>query len=179
MKLDPVKPASVSRAAAPKAKPPELVPVAKLTSADADELGRWLEIEARRVGQPDSDPGATLVRLRDRAGKLSQSGIQSLKRTALNVRHPIDERFLAIYLLGLTNKDIAVGALKDITQSPLPSTSTDRRHSDEIICRTQALEALVKKMSPKESKLYLQRLIAQLSDPILVRHVQFLLDKLS
>jgi len=145
---------------------------------EAEGLRDWLKAEAAKVGYTDDDHAATSSHLSSKAAQLTKKDIHFLKQTALNRTFTADERFLAVYLLGLAGTP-ALDALRELSLSRIPGVPDDRRHSDEVILRTQAIEVLVQKLSPAEARALLQELLSRTSDPIIARHVQYWLNRLS
>lgn len=156
--------------------PPGSSPVVLLE--EHENLRDWLKSEAIKVGQPDLDPAGTSARLSSKASQLSKKDLHFLKQTALNRNFSSDERFLAVYILGLAGTQ-ALDALRELSLARIPGVPDDRRHSDEVILRTHAIEALVQKLSRAEARTLLQELLSRTSDPIIARHVQYWLNRLS
>jgi hypothetical protein len=178
IKLDPVKPALV-----PVPNPAydlEEPGVTELFPGSAPHSGilSWLHQEAILISQPDPSPQDTLLRLQTKAADLAEGDLAVLKRSALNRHLESDERFLSVYLLGLAGGR-GLDLLRELTMARIPGLPNDRQHSDEIILRTQAIETLVQKLPREESRALLQELLSRTSDPILARHVQYWLNRLS
>lgn len=145
--------------------------------SDAMHLSHWLRKEASRIGQVDADPQQTQLRLRFKAAQLSRSDFAFLKRSALDRSLTMDERFLAVYMLGLAG-GAAMDSLRELSFARIPGLPNDRQHSEEVILRTQAIEALVQKLPSGESRALLRELLSRTSDPIIARHVQYWLNRL-
>lgn len=141
-------------------------------------LQKWLATEALRVGMSDEDPARTLARLKNKASGLARADLHLLKLAVLNRQLSADERFLAVYMLGLAGP-LAVPALKELSFTRIPGLPNDRVHSDEVILRTQAIEGLVQLLSPHEARALLRDLLAKTPDPMVARHVQYWLNRLS
>lgn len=176
--LDPVKPALV----------PVLNPAYDLEephvtgisspATQPSELLTWIHTEAALIGHADPNPQNTILRLESKAQSLSESDLALLKRVALNRSIESDERFLSVYLLGLAGGK-GLGLLRELSLARIPGLPNDRQHSDEVILRTQAIETLVQKLPREESQGLLRELLTRTSDPILARHVQYWLNRLS
>lgn len=178
LSLGPVKPGIVSVL-----NPPydleEPVHTGQVSSHDEPEsLKQWLHAEAARIGGTDADPVHTAELLGLKASQFGDKEIHFLKHAALNRALANDERFLAVYMLSLAGNG-ALDALRELSLARIPGVPDDRRHSDEVILRTQAIEALVQKLSPAEARAWLQELLSRTSDPIIARHVQYWLNRLS
>lgn len=180
LSLGPVKPSIVQIPNPPYdlEEPLHTEPLAPLFQTETPNLQQWLKTETILVGQTDPDPAQTLTRLRDKAALLKSKDLSSLKSHVMNRGAGADERFLAIYMLSLAG-GAATEALKDVSFSRIVGLPSDRQHSDEVILRTQAIEALVQKLPLSEARALLRELLSQTSDPIIARHVQYWLGRLS
>lgn len=154
-------------------------PLKREPAEESSDIQKWLSIEASRIGAVDPDPAQTIIRLKDRASRLSAGDLKILKRLALEKNLNSDARFLAVYMLGLAQNGGAVALLKEVCFSQIPSKTTDREHSDEVILRSQSLETLVQRMAPRDARAMLRELLSRTSDPILARQAQYWLSKLS
>lgn len=176
--LDPVKPALVPvLSPAYDLEEPKVSEAAPLLVHD-HALITWLKSEASLIGRPDPRPQDTLFRLQDKARELTALELTTLKRVAMNRYVDADERFLAVYMLGLAGGE-GLDLLRELSLARVPGLPNDRQHSDEIILRTQAIETLVQKLPREEARHLLEELLNRTSDPILARHVQYWLNRLS
>ena len=89
-------------------------------------LATWLSQEAARMGQPDPDPEATKFRLREKAKGLKRAELKKLKSVALDRSVSSDERFLAIYMLGLTGDERSLDLLREVSLAQIPGLPTER-----------------------------------------------------
>jgi hypothetical protein len=140
-------------------------------------LSNWLQQQAQNIGKTDHQPDRTKEELTAKALELSTEDFQTLKKTAFDTRLQSDRRFLAVYVLALSEAPEALHVLRDIGREPIPPTANDRSYSDEVIIRTQALEALTKRLPTEERKRFLTELIAQTSDPLMARQAKYWLSK--
>jgi hypothetical protein len=102
-----------------------------------------LRIEAENVGKIDSAPQETEEKLQNWARSMSASDLTALKATAINVKSPQDERFLAVMLMSWSQKPSAAEHLKDIALSRFdPLLINDRGRDFEKILRMQAVDGL-------------------------------------
>jgi hypothetical protein len=147
-------------------------------SADAG-LKSWVAHEATKMGQPDPNPEETKDRLAQKALSIKRLELRTLKLIALDRSKISDERFLSIYILGLSNDEKALDLLREISLTQLPGTGSDRQHSDEVVFRAHALEALVQKLDSEHARSFLREMLARSSDPVLARHAQYWLRRLS
>ncbi len=145
---------------------------------ETPHLQQWLKLEAARVVQVDPDPARTLLRMRSKAAQLTRKDLRNLKLMVMNRTLSTDERFLAVYMAGLAGGE-ALDLLRDVSFSRIPGLPSDRQHSDEVILRTQAIEALVQKLPLAEARTLLRELLSRTSDPIIAKHVQYWLNRLS
>ena len=150
----------------------------KETRSD-NELTTWLDLEAEKVGRPDANPNATVLRLKRKALSLRPGELSILKSIALNSAVSSDERFLAVYIIGLSESMAAKDQLKEIGQAPFPPTPNGRAYSDEVVIRAHALESLIQRLSPSDAVIYLKDLLAKTADPALARHARYWLTRLS
>lgn len=171
MDADPQPTTPVQRAPTQVLKPP--------SSEKKMSLQHWLMREAVRVGEIDLDPSQTIIRLKEKAAHLGSKDLKLLKRLALQNSLSSDARFLAVYLLGLAESGGAVALLKELCFAQIPKVPTDRQHSEEVILRAQAVEALVQRITAREARTMLRELLSRTSDPILARQAQYWLNKLS
>ena len=150
----------------------------KPATVSGSNLQAWLHDEAQLIGQIDPHPQQTMARLRQRAARLGTGDLALLKRISLDLSASRDKRFLAVYLLALAPGRDAVERLKEVGMTAIAATSTDRQHSEEVILRAQAVEALVKRLTPREARSWLQEILSQTADPILARQAQYWLTQL-
>jgi hypothetical protein len=145
---------------------------------DINGIRRWLSKEADKVGRIDSNPSATVLRFKKKALSLTATELDILKSTALSPGASGDERFLAVYIIGLAESAAARDMLKEIGRTPLPPTAPDRAFSDEVVIRAHALEAVVGRLNPAESVQYLREILAHTNDPALAKHAKYWLNRL-
>lgn len=145
--------------------------------AALNPLQVWVATEALRIGIPDPDPARTLARLKQKSAHLDHKDLKTLKAIALDSEASADSRYLAVYMLGLANNGGAIALLKEVCFAQIPDKTTEREHSDEVILRTQGLEALVQRMTPREARGVLRELLSRTSDPVIARHAQYLLSR--
>lgn len=145
---------------------------------DQSGMRHWLSEEAVRVGRVDANPSSTVLRLKKKALSLVPQQLDLLKTVALDRSNPGDERFLAVYMIGLAESAAAREDLKEIGQSPIPATSNDRSYSDEVVIRAHAMEGAIKHMSPADSVKFLQDILSSTQDPSLTRHARYWLSRL-
>ncbi len=176
--LDPVLPNIVRMLPLPAKRALQSLHDSKDMAAES-ELRSWLNVESQKVGKPDANPSATVLRIKKRALSFGPHELEILKSVALNAGASTDERFMAVYTIGLAESLAAKEQLEEIGQSPLPQTANDRAYSDEVVIRAHALEALVQRLSPSASVAYLKKLLAKTSDPALARHARYWLNRLS
>jgi hypothetical protein len=143
-----------------------------------DELMKWLKAEASAIGKVDPNPPQTLVRLQSKAEAFSKGDLATLKRLALNRNFDADERFLAVFMIGLAGAD-GLDLLRELSLARVPGVPSDRQHSDEVVLRTHVIETLVQKLPREDARQLLQQLLHRTSDPIIARHVQYWLNRLS
>ena len=178
LSLGPVKPSIVQIPNPPYDLEEPLHTVAAASPPETSNLQQWLKMEGALVGHPDPHPAQTIARLRAKAAQLQPKDLDNLKRTVMTRSAGADERFLAIYMLGLAGGS-ATEALKDVSFASIPGLPSDRQHAEEVILRTQAIEALVQKLPLAEARALLWELLSRTSDPIIARHVQYWLSRLS
>jgi hypothetical protein len=142
------------------------------------EMRAWLKSESARVGHVDADQGTTRKRLKERALLLKSDELNWLKKTAVEKQASGDERFLAVYMIGLSDSTLALDLLKEIGLSQIAAPANDRAYSDEVIIRAQALDSLVHRLSAVDAIRYLRDLLAKTSDPAIARHAQYWLSHL-
>lgn len=144
----------------------------------ATEMKHWLDQEALKVGRIDHDPASTTIRLKRKALSLAPSDIEFLKSTSIDPANGADERFLAIYMIGLSESAAAKSALREVSETPIPPTSNDRAYSDEVVIRAHAMESLVQRQNQEESLQYLKDLLSKTTDASIAKHARYLLTKL-
>jgi hypothetical protein len=146
--------------------------------AEFHDLQIWLDNESAAMGRIDPHPEKTKARLESRAKKLQIRQLRWLKSVALNSSLNGDRRFLAVYLIGLSEREASRDLLKDIGLSGLPGAANDRAYSDEVIIRSQALEAAAKRLPAAEAKRYLRQVLRQSAGASIARHAEYLLHQL-
>lgn len=151
---------------------------AKESKYDPSGLRRWVTEEAVKVGRVDSNPSTTVLRLKKKALSLSPGQLELLKNVALDQTVGGDERFLAVYMIGLSESAAAKDDLKAIGTAPIPATGNDRAYSDEVVIRAHAMEGAIKHMSPSDSVKFLQDILSTTQDPSLTRHAKYWLSRL-
>ena len=178
--LGPIVPSLIRLPAEPESPPPqvEAQPPSR-KPAQLSELETWMRQESERLGKPDETPDQTLARLRKKAAGLGANALNELRRYALDPERTTDQRFLAVYMLGLAGARESVEHLKVIAGSQIPDAGTDRERTDEVILRAHAVDALVEKMSPRNSREFLMELLSRTSDPAIARHAQYWLSRSS
>lgn len=176
--FDPVKPSLIQVLNPPYAvEPPSPVLREPATPAKELDLEEWLHQEAAKIGQIDKKGAATEHRLVQKVAKFKLSDLRQLKTIALDTQKMGDERFLAVYLLGLSDSPSATPLLKDISLAEIREGLGDREKTDEVLIRTQALEGLVHRLGPAGSENVLLQILERTNDPVVARHIQFLLKK--
>lgn len=148
------------------------------TASDLTGIRHWLAGEAMKVGRADGTTSATVLHLKQRALGLKPEELQVLKEVSLSPSASGEERFLAVYIIGLAESAQAREFLKQIAQTPIPQTANERSHSDEVVIRANALESVVHRLSADESKIYLNDLLAKSPDPSLARQARYWLTRL-
>ncbi len=143
-----------------------------------DDFMQWFRAEAEKIGRVNPDPSGTLSRLKQKASTLTHHQMMQLKRMALEHDSKGDERFLAVYLLGLADNKQAASHLRELALTKIPAVTNDRQHSDEVLLRAQAIESLVQKLSIEDSRRLLRDVLSQTSDPLLARHARYWLNRL-
>jgi hypothetical protein len=127
------------------ARPNEPVPAAVTKFREGKPLERVkliYEEEGKRIGAVDPDPDLTQRRLELIARELHPSEIDWLKQEALRRDEMGDARFFATYLLALNGQEAAVGALREISLSPVPESKNPGLVELERQIRAQAVEGL-------------------------------------
>jgi hypothetical protein len=146
--------------------------------ADLTGIRHWLLEESVKVGRVDINPSATVLRLKQKALTLKVSELRILKDTCLSPLASGDERFLAVYIIGLSESAQARDFLKEIAGTAIPASANDRAYSDEVVIRANALESVVHRLNPLDAKGYLQDVLAHTQDPSLARHARYWLTRL-
>lgn len=150
--------------------------VHKQLNSEGDLRG-WLRSEAQRVGRVDPDPAATFKRLKEHASRLRASELKWLRNMAVDSSASGDERYLAVYMIGLSDTPAAMEKLKEIATSPVPSSNNDRQYSDEVVVRAHALESVVHRLSSSEAVRYLRDVLSKTTDPAVARHAQYWISR--
>lgn len=174
--LDPVLPALVRMLPSP-----TRLYVTSTTDRDtAPSVGlrKWLNEEVIKVAHVDSNPSGTVIRLKKKALSLKPNELTSLKQIAMDPTASGDERFFAVYIIGLSESALAKDELKEIGESTIPATANDRAYSDEVVIRAQALEAVLQHLSPADSINYLRKVLATTTDPSVAKHARYWLTRL-
>ncbi len=155
-------------------------PSAPLPSAPARsfEVEKWVGAESAKMGKVDIDPVGTEARLKLIAHQLTDSDLATLKRIALDRTAMADQRFLSVYMLGLSDSESATESLKIITASSIEKPNQDRDYSDELSVRLHALESLMRKLSPNDSIQYLKTLLGASDNPVIARQALIWLKRL-
>ena len=103
-----------------------------------------LRQEASLVGRMDSAPEDTEERLQKWAHTLSKEELEQLEETALDIKKPQDDRFLAVMLMAWSEKAEALENLKDIALAEIdPYLTPNRRGDFERILRMQAVDGMI------------------------------------
>lgn len=157
---------------------PPTPPSEGVSAYDPSGLRRWLTEEAVRVGRVDTNPTTAVLRLKKKALSLNSSQVELLKNVALDQTSGGDERFLAVYLIGLSESAKARECLVRIGQYPIPSTANERAYSDEVVIRAHAMEGAIKHMNPSDSVKFLQEILTNTKDPSLEKHARYWLARL-
>ena len=153
-------------------------PALTASAYDPSGLRRWLTDEAVKVGRVDTNPSSTVLRLKKKALTLSSAQVELLKDVALDQSSVGDERFLAVYLIGLSESAKARESLIQIGQTPIPSTANEKAYSDEVVIRAHAMEGAIKHMNPSDSVRFLQEILTNTKDPTLEKHARYWLARL-
>lgn len=142
-------------------------------------LREWLKHEAGSIGKTDPHPEQTANRLKERAAQLRSPDVLSLRTAALDRSLEGDVRFMAVYILGLSDHADAIEALKNVVMAPLPSKAAqnERAYSDELIIRFHALESAVKKLSYKDAAAFIKETLQKTPDASLAKHASSLLSR--
>jgi hypothetical protein len=120
------------------------LPAAALSPAKLQNLTSKLHSEALLVGQTDSAPEQTEQRLQEWARGLSVDELGQLKTSVLDLHTPQDDRFLAIMLIGWSEKIEALDLLNDIAVTPIdPFLSPNRMGDFEKVLRMQAIDGIL------------------------------------
>jgi hypothetical protein len=139
--------------------------------AHDSDLRGWLRNIAAQA-----DTATATKELKERAAHLNAHELDHLRDMAIARGMSLKERFLAIYLISLANEPSSLDLLKQIGKSAIPPTVSNRAHSDEIVVRARALEALIKRLPSHESARYLHELLVRTSDPEMARQARYWLS---
>lgn len=145
---------------------------------DPSGLRRWLTDEVVRVGRVDANPSSAVLRLKRKALTFNAAQVELLKDVALDQTSGGDERFLAVYMIGLSESAKARESLVRIGQTPIPSTANERAYADEVVIRAHAMEGAIKHMNPSDSVKFLQEILTNTKDPSLEKHARYWLARL-
>ena len=128
-----------------------------------------LHQEASLIGKIDNAPEDTEERLQNWAKTLNQKDLEQLEATALNIEKPQDDRFLAVMLMGWSDKAEALENLKDIALAKIdPYLSPNRMGDFERVLRMQALDGMLDLPANSENKTAtLQSIAANTNDTTL------------
>lgn len=172
--LDPVMP-FIQTMRVPKAEKKLPVP----DSPKGIDVDQWVKTEALKVGQVDTDPAQSLLRMRGVSNLLRKKDFVYLKQLALDGKANGDERFVAIYILGLSPSSRAQSALREVAVAKIPKSNSDRLYSEDVVIRAHALEAMVKRLPPADAKQFLKDVLRRTSDPALAKHVEYWLARMT
>ena len=114
------------------------------TAKNISPIETKLHQEASLIGRIDSAPDDTEERLQSWAKSLNQKELELLEATALNIEKPQDDRFLAVMLMGWSEKAEALDNLKDIALAKIdPYLSPNRSGDFERVLRMQAVDGMI------------------------------------
>jgi hypothetical protein len=132
-------PSSVAQVAGESVAQPAAV---KILVDDGKRIQAFYELESKRIGAVDPNPGETKNRLEVMARDLTPGEILWLEAEAVNPKVSGDGRFFATYLLALSLKPEAMAALGNLAISPVPDSKNKGRVELERQIRAQAIEGL-------------------------------------
>ncbi len=157
---------------------PTIFPALKtLSSPTIDRLSAWLTHEATKLKRVEN-PAETAIRLKRKALGLNPTDLEALRRVALDSSAASEQRILAVYMIGLSESAAARLQLRLIGQATLTTPTSALGYSDEITVRTQALEALLKRLNPEDATNFLNETLKKITDPALVQRAQYWLKRL-
>lgn len=148
-----------------------------LSAPTVKRLGAWLTHEATKLKRAENSP-ETAIRLKRKALGLSATDLEALRVVALDSTAASEQRLLAVYMIGLSESAAARLELRHIGQATLSTPATALGYSDEITVRTQALEALLKRLNPEDATRFLNDTLKKITDPALVQRAQYWLKRL-
>lgn len=122
------------------------------------------------VSQLDEHPELTEVKLKKFAQEMSEADLKKLHQKTLDSHLSGDDRWLAIYLLSLSDANQSISLLEDVALSPSPSLAHDLGVEFEKSIRAQAIEGLENSSNKKMALMSLNKLSQRLDD-------RFLLDR--
>ena len=128
------------------------------------------ELEA--LSQLDEHPEMTERKLKSRAQRMSPDELQSLYQKVLNPQLAGDDRWLAVYLLSLSEEKNSISLLEDVVLSPTPTAQHDLRAEFEKSLRAQAIEGLQNQTDKKKAASSLHKLTQKLDDGFLLDRAQ-------
>lgn len=112
--------------------------------AESTALEKKLHQEASLIARIDSAPENTEERLQVWARSLSADDLKQLEKKALDISQPQDDRFLAVMLMGWSEKVEALDSLEDIALSEIdPFLSPNRMGDFERVLRMQAVDGML------------------------------------
>lgn len=133
-----------------KADTPKVTSTTKPTTAtktaeqELSPIEKKLHQEASFIGRIDSAPDDTEERLQNWAKSLNEKDLEQLEATALNIQKPQDDRFLAVMLMGWSEKAEALENLKDVALANIdPYLSPNRMGDFERVLRMQAVDGML------------------------------------
>jgi hypothetical protein len=139
-------------------------------------LQSWLSSETHKMKRR-YDSTSAVIRLKRKALSMKAEDLAGLRAIALDSETTGEERYLAVYVLGLSEAAAARDLLQDISRSAVPTSANEKGYSDEIAVRTHALESLIKRLSPAASAKFLREILTKSNDPALVRRAQYWLSR--
>lgn len=133
-----------------------------------------LQKEALNIGKVDSNPAETEKKLQDWARSLNLQELRELAGQALNLNLPQDTRFLAVMLLGWSEKLESLNPLMDIALAEIdPYLSPNRSGDFERILRMQALDGILNlPLSSSDAESSLTTISSRSSQSVVVDRAQ-------
>jgi hypothetical protein len=133
-------------------------------------LSLKLREESLKIGKVDGDPEETEKKLQAWARSLSSDDLKELALQAISLDVPQDTRFLAVMLLGWSEKFEALSHLTDIALAEIdPFLSPNRSGDFERILRMQAVDGILKlPISAQDSERSLSSIAARSGQSSLV-----------
>lgn len=103
----------------------------------------WVFMQSESMGRTDKNPEATERELRSQVEEMNWDQLVGLKSVALNVELGGDQRFMAAYLLNLSQRPGVSRIMNQLASHPLPfGPEKGRLYEQELVIRMQALEGL-------------------------------------